>query len=127
MNAIKHPACLFSEIQFSNFKGIPSSTDVVIQRGYQKLVKATPVNYVPQILRVVDIGPFGVGKGHIEWTKDCTQCYQQVLMWLITGNEAHAHKANELVFRWSTECESFVGGNAPPRDGVGDRCNDKGS
>lgn len=67
----------------------------------------------------VNIGPFGVGLGHKEFTGDCTQSYKFVLLWLATGDNAYALKAAEIIRSWSVGCHSFGGANAPLEIGWG--------
>lgn len=116
MNEIKtinHPATLFGKKHLEDLKKIPSSQDPVNIKGFDKLKRTANLSYVTSVIKNVDIGPYGVGKGHKELTQDSTQCYLHAVMWLIAREDKYAAKSLDILTKWSTGCESIKGANAP--------------
>ncbi len=66
-----------------------------------------------------DIGPYGAGNGHVEFTGDCMQCYRYVLLWLthtrsdVDKSKLYVNGAVSILTKWCTTCTSFTGLNAP--------------
>ena len=102
---IKHPGTILSDEQYKAIKNNKSGID----RMMKDCVKWPGC----QCICDVDIGPYGAGKGHEEFTSDCMQSYKFVLLWLATGDDTHAKKACNVISAWSTTCKSFKGANAP--------------
>jgi hypothetical protein len=116
MNEIKkinHPALLFSSKHLEDLRNIPASKDPIIIKGFDKLKKTASLSYTINVIKNIDIGPYGVGVGHKEVTQDSTQCYLHAVMWLITRNDQYATKSLDILMKWSKECLSLKGTNAP--------------
>ena len=73
----------------------------------------------PNVIKDVNIGPFGVGIGHKEFIDDAMQTYRYVLLFLYTAKSDYAQKASEIIKAWSTGCRSFIGSNSPLECGWG--------
>lgn len=113
IKSISHPATLFSKKHMQYMKTFPTTADPILKRGFERLSKAAPLDYAVRVIKNMDIGPHGVGVGHKEFTQDSTQCYLHAVLWLITGNDQNATKSCDILMKWSKECESIKGGNAP--------------
>lgn len=97
-----------------NLKKKPSN-DVCVK----SLLNITPLDYKPKALQVVNIGPYGAGVGHHEFTRDGEQAYQQTVAYLVTGNEQYASNAAFILDSWAKTCKVFTGSNAPLEAGWG--------
>lgn len=89
------------------------STHPDVQRGYTWLTRVTRLDYTPNVIEKVDIGPYGSGQGHKEWTTDCMQAWCQTLMYIATGQKVYMDKACHIIKAWCTGCKAFGGSNAP--------------
>ena len=65
--------------------------------------KPSPVPHVERTL----LAGHGIGIGQLE--RDGNAAYQNALMWCITGDEAHAKKAVEILNGWSATLQKFDG------------------
>jgi len=79
---------------------LQNATNAWIKKGYK-------------VIERVNIGPYGAGVGHDEFTGDSMQSYRYVLLWLSTKNPEHATNAANILQQWSYKCVSFQGLNAP--------------
>ena len=89
------------------------------KKAFDHLSKATPIGYKPSPIAKVDIGAYGKGVGHKEFTTDAEQAVQQAVMYCITGKPVYAENAVAILRAWSTQCVSFEGSNAPLELGWG--------
>lgn len=110
---IKHPSGILGDNQINNLKKVSTSIDPVLKSGFEMMKKITQLTYKQRPLEVVDIGPYGKGRGHDEFTGDCKQAYQQSLMWVATCDDAYAKKSKEIIMDWCKKCKIFTGSNAP--------------
>lgn len=94
---MKHPCCIYSNL---------SLLKEYLNREAQRYTGC-------KCLSKVDIGPYGVGQGHKEWTEDTMYCYKSVLLWLAEDNQSYARRAVDIIETWSQNCKSFSGANAP--------------
>lgn len=102
-NAIKHPCGILGGKQFKKIYGSGGFVSKQVIKDYKH-----------RALVSVDIGPYGSGKGHDEFTGDCMQAYLQVLSWLCNGGDLSGPgKCREIVLAWSNTCETFKGANSP--------------
>lgn len=108
-----HPGGVLGSRQFSLLEVASKSKNEVVQKGLLSLNKTTPLDYQSRVIKNVDIGAYGKGKGHDEFVGDSMQVYQQVLMYVITKNDRYAKKAVGIVNDWIQGCQSFTGSNAP--------------
>lgn len=113
LTKVIHPACTLGKTQMSLLATCVSSKNDVVQKGFAKLLKTTPLDYVCRPIENVDIGPYGAGLGHEEFVGDCMQTYQQVLLYVATKNDGYAKNAIRIVEAWCDKCKSFKGANAP--------------
>ena len=104
-NALSHPGTVLGSTQYANITKHPQAVEKM-----KAECQAWPGC---RCIANVDIGPYGVGVGHKEFTGDCTQSYKFVLLWLATGDNSYALKAADIIKSWSSTCQTFVGGNAP--------------
>lgn len=65
------------------------------------------------VIPKVEIGPYGVGVGHEQFTGDSMACYQYVLLFLATRDGSYAEKAAAILSSWCCGCVAFNGANAP--------------
>lgn len=119
---IIHPATTISKPQIKDLSLINSSLNVVHQKGFTLLQKETNMNYRSRVLTNIDIGPYGKGQGHEEFTGDAMQILNMVLMFLCTKNTEYAKKALNLQDEWNKKCMSFQGSNAPLECAWGSIC-----
>lgn len=109
-----HPAGVIGPKQITYLENIKThNQNDVTKKAIEKIQRMTPLTYTPRPIVNVDIGPYGAGVGHKEFTEDCTQIYLQTIQWIITKNIAHAEKAKEILMKWIQTCKSFKGANAP--------------
>ena len=94
---MKHPCVIYTN---------PKNIKTNLEREITKYTSC-------RALSNVDIGPYGVGQGHKEWTEDAMYSYKFVLLWLADGNQSYARKAVDIIESWSQKCKVFVGANAP--------------
>lgn len=109
-----HPAGVLGPKQIMNLENMKATNpDANTKKAIDKMQRMTPLTYIPRPIANVDIGPYGAGVGHKEFTEDFTQIYLQTVQWIITKNTAHAEKAREILTKWIQTCKSFKGANAP--------------
>lgn len=111
--ATKHPACTLGPKQLDALKKAASSPHRIHREGLAALLRSAPLTYKPRPLETVDIGPYGKGRGHEEFTGDCTQAYLQALAYIATANPSHSRKSKEIILSWARTCKVFRGDNAP--------------
>jgi hypothetical protein len=113
---IRHPSGILGEKQISTLKKVNTSVNTSMNttiKGFDIMKSNTPLTYKQRPLEVVDIGPYGKGYGHDEFTGDCKQAYQQCLMWIATDNIEYANKCKSIIWDWCKTCKVFTGSNAP--------------
>lgn len=102
-SSIKHPSGILGDKQF---KAMSKEDGDVVLKGnclYDK----------PRVIADVNIGPYGSGNGHDEFTGDCIQAYIRALIWVASKKEESALKSREFILAWCRGCRSFKGDNAP--------------
>lgn len=119
---LKHPAVTMGTPQFEILASSSKSSVPAHKKGFEKLNEYARVNYKPNALTIVDIGPFGAGKGHDEFTGDAMQIYALVLMYLATKNMRYAEHALVIQDAWNMTCHFFRGSNAPLEVAWGAAC-----
>lgn len=102
---IKHPGTILGEKQYKRIATSPCC-------GVKFINKCKEWKGC-SCIRDVNIGPYGAGVGHKEFTGDSTMCYRFTLLWLSGYGEEWAKKASSIIKTWSTGCETFKGTNAP--------------
>jgi Alginate lyase len=115
LNKIIHPATVIPPqfIKKATAKCLDSANTLIYKAAKASLLKRISLGYTPRPLQVVDIGFYGVGQGHEEFTKDAAQAYGQALAYLITGNETYARNSEGIIDQWASICRVFRGDNAP--------------
>src|SRR5439155_17926440 len=101
--AFKHPGILHTAEDLERMKRMVAQGKEPWKSGFDVLAahRESQADYKMR-------GPFeraGRGPGFNEnidaIMHDCNACYQNALMWAITGDEAHARKAVEILNAWS--------------------------
>ena len=113
LSQVKHPATTLGQPQLQNLKSSKTNTNLVLKAGFDLLSREAKLDHKSRALTRVDIGPYGVGIGHDEFTGDSMQIYNLALMFIATNDHRYMKKAIELQDDWSKKCQSFKGSNAP--------------
>lgn len=113
LTSIKHPATTLGPTQLLNLKTSKESSNHVLSAGFVLLSKEAKLDFASRALTRIDIGPYGAGIGHDEFTGDSMQIYNLALMFIATNDDRYMKKAIELQDDWNVKCESFKGSNAP--------------
>lgn len=100
---IKHPGTVLSDDVLNGLKRY--------KEGIEKM--KTDKWEGCRCMECVDIGPYGAGKGHKEFTEDTAQTYKFVLLWLATEDDMYAKRAGDIIKTWCSGCKVFKGSNAP--------------
>jgi hypothetical protein len=119
---INHPATTLGNKQTKILQSSKTSSNDVYKKGYLLLEKEAKIDYKSRVLVNVDIGPYGKGVGHDEFTGDAMQIYNLTLMYISTSDKKYAIKAIELQDEWNIKCKSFTGSNAPLECAWGSIC-----
>jgi hypothetical protein len=100
--AFQHPGILHSKADLDRMKSMVAAGTEPWKSGFEKLRSDTQ-SQPDWKLR----GPFEIvvreakkEKGNTELARDGNAAYQNALMWYITGDEAHAKKAIEILNAW---------------------------
>jgi hypothetical protein len=104
----KHPGILHTQQDLDRIKTMVARGEEPWKSGFAQL-KAHPRSKATCMLR----GPRGVvnrpGDGDAAMVDDCNAAYQNALMYCITGEEAHAKKAVEILNAWSSMLRTIQG------------------
>jgi hypothetical protein len=119
---LKHPAVTMGKSQFNILSSSARSSNQVYKKGFQNLKEYARLDYKPNALTIVDIGPYGVGKGHKEFTGDAMQIYALVLLYSATNDKRYAQHAMVIQDAWYFTTYSFTGSNAPLEIAWGATC-----
>jgi len=103
-----HPGGVIDPSIISQFKYLKNDNPQVVH-----LLKITPLDYKCKAIPIVDIGPYGSGQGHKEFTEDGEMAYKAAVAYLVTKNEAYARLSQSILTKWATMCTVFQGTNAP--------------
>ena len=119
---LRHPGVVIGKPFFSSITANPS--DPVYVAGIKHLRDAIAkrgeaCGGASLVVKCVDIGPYGVGKGHDEFTGDCMQAHRYAILFVATKEEQAAKSAIDIIKAWSVGCVSFTGANAPLECGWG--------
>jgi hypothetical protein len=82
------------------------------KHAVEKLISETPISHVPRPLAVVDIGYGGVGKGHIESTKDAEMAVSFAVLYWVTHRPEYVDMAIKIIKAWSITNTVWRGDNA---------------
>lgn len=113
LQSIKHPATTLGASQLQNLKTSKTSPNSILNTGFNLLSKDAKLDHKSRALARIDIGPYGAGIGHDEFTGDSMQIYNLTLMFIATNDYRYMKKAIELQDDWNVKCQSFKGSNAP--------------
>lgn len=111
-SAFAHPGLLHRESDLQRMKKMVADSAEPWKSGFYKLAshphssaawKEQPQEHVERSLLA------GYGKGINQLEADANAAYQNALMWCITGDEAHAKKAVEILDGWSATLKVFDG------------------
>lgn len=121
---ITHPATTISipQIKTTPIISTNANKNEVYKKGFILLQKDTNLNHKSRVILDVDIGAYGKGIGHDEFTGDAMQILNLSLMFLCTKNNEYAKKAISLQDEWNINCKSFKGSNAPLECAWGSIC-----
>lgn len=114
-----HPCALVNQRVVDKLKSSSIRNSEPWKSVISSLAAATPLDYKPQPIANVNIGEYGKGIGHKEFTKDAEQAVQQAVMWCATQNPAYAKNAIAIMEAWTNTCKTFDGSNAPLELGWG--------
>ena len=107
-----HPGLLHRESDLQRMKKMVADSAEPWKSGFYQLAshphsnatwKERPQEHVERSLLA------GYNKGIDQLEADANACYQNALMWCVTGNEAHARKAIEILDAWSDTLKVFDG------------------
>lgn len=106
-----HPGILVNQLQLEELKKRVAD-GVEPQKSAFAALKESPygaLDYAPQPTDTVSCGPRSTPNiGCKDEQRDCAAAYSQALLWNITGEEAYAKKAIEIMNAWSY---TLVGGH----------------
>jgi hypothetical protein len=107
-----HPGLLHTAADLARMKEQVAKGDEPWQGGFEKLQAQaqSSSDWVPHPFVHVERSLLtGHGRGKDELERDSSAAYQNALMWCITGDEAHARKAVEILNAWSGKLEVLDG------------------
>jgi hypothetical protein len=119
MSGYAHPCALLNKACVERLSKMPKDNNNQLKQVIDRLSIDTPINYIPRPLEHVNIGPYGAGVGHVEFTKDSEQAVQQAVMFCCTKKEEYIKNAINILRSWSEKCRIFEGTNAPLECGWG--------
>jgi autotransporter-associated beta strand protein len=109
-----HPGVIHTQTDFDRMKSKVLAGEEPWISGYNKLVadSRSSASYALQ-------GPFAtvtrspIGSVNLgAWENDCGALHQNALLWTITGNQAHANKAIQLLNAWASTLTTINGSDA---------------
>jgi parallel beta-helix repeat protein len=81
--------------------------------AFERLKETTSLDFKPEPFVHVVRGSYGKGSvGGNEFRASATASHQHALMWYVTGDQAHADKAIEIINAWSPVIWDFEGNDA---------------
>lgn len=117
--SVAHPCALVNQRVVDKLKSPTTKNSEPWKSVIAKLASITPLAYTPQPIENVNIGAYGKGIGHKEFTKDAEQAVQQAVMWCATQDPVYARNAMAIIDAWASKCRTFEGSNAPLELGWG--------
>jgi hypothetical protein len=107
-----HPGLLHTTADLKRMKEMVAGNIEPWKSGFE-VFKASPwssAGWIPHPVEHVERSLLsGAGKNIGDLEKDVCAAYQNALMWAITGEEAHAKKAIEILNAWSAKLKVFDG------------------
>src|SRR6202012_5320951 len=106
-----HPGLLQTQTDLERIKKMVATKTQPYWDGWQKLTNdphASP-GYTPRPFEVVTRTLGGHGAGMSEMVQDAEAAYLNAVEWNITGNEAYAKKAVEIMNIWSSTLKQVTG------------------
>ncbi|MBN1417038.1 MAG: DUF1080 domain-containing protein [Bacteroidales bacterium] len=110
-NGFKHPGVLVTKGQLDEIKRRVKKRIEPQYTAFRELEASryADLNYNPKPIDTVRCGPrSNPNIGCKDEQSDCAAAYSQALLWIITGNNAYAEKAIEIMNAWSY---TLVGGH----------------
>jgi hypothetical protein len=107
-----HPGLLHTTADLTRMKQMVAAGAEPWKSGLAKLAAhpQSRADWTPHPLAHVERSLLsGHGRGKDELERDCNAAYQNALMWCITGDEAHARKAVEILNAWSATLKVLDG------------------
>lgn len=106
-----HPGMLHTQEDFERIKTQLVNNEPAVVQGYNNLKnsKYSQSNFTTYpVERIVRGG--GSGENYMNAARGAAAAYQNALRWKISGDEAHAKKAVEILNAWASVCKA-VGGD----------------
>ena len=106
----KHPGGLHTQADFDRIKAGLATNDPAVVQGYENL-KANPYSSSTTVTYPVETIVRGgsSGQNYINAARGAAMAYQNALRWKISGEEAHARKAVEILNAWAAVCKRVSG------------------
>jgi len=107
-----HPGLLHTAADLKRMKDKVAAGEEPWKSGFEKLATQpeSSTDWTPKPYEHVErtlLAGHGIGKDQLE--RDSNASYQNALMWCITGDEAHAKKAVEILNAWSGKLKVLDG------------------
>jgi parallel beta-helix repeat protein len=81
--------------------------------AFENLKAKASLEFQPEPFTHISVGPYGANSiGGSEFSQSAAMAYNHAIMWYITGNQAHADKAIEIINAWSYRLWDFDANNA---------------
>lgn len=111
-----HPGLLNNRTELDFIKEKVKAGVEPWKSGYAKMqsFEGASLSHQPKARAVVQVGPYtNPDIGGTDMRRDAGAIYAHALQWYITGNEAHARKAVQLLKAWSDSLQKIELSNAP--------------
>lgn len=115
-----HPGLLNNSAELEFIKEKVKAGIEPWKSGYAKMqsFEGASLSHQPKARAVVQVGPYTKPDiGGTDMRRDAGAIYAHALQWYITGNEAHAQKAIQLLKAWSDSLQKIELSNAPLQAG----------
>jgi hypothetical protein len=120
--AFRHPGLIWNRSQLDLVRDKVKAGAQPWKAAYDKAMGSRygSLSYTAQPYEVVECGPYSnPNLGCSEERNDAVAAYTHALAWHVTGNEAHAKKAIEILGAWAVKLKSHANSNALLQAGWG--------
>jgi parallel beta-helix repeat protein len=108
-----HPGMAQSREDLDYMKKMVLAGTQPYKDAFERLKSSATINYKPKAFTHVSVGPYGANsQGGDDLFKSANGAYDNALLWYITGDNAYANKAIDMLNTWSPVLWDFDENNA---------------
>lgn len=104
-----HPGALHTQADFDRVKALLAENNTVIVQAYNRLKTNEYAQSTVTTYPVATVVRGGSGENYMNAARGGAMAYQNALRWKISGDEAHAKKAVQILNSWASICKSVSG------------------